>query len=240
MAKKKLNSRQARWTQILAVYDFKIFHRSSNKNSADDPSRRFDYERISSLKITLLSTLQNKLTLSLNEKLLTQSERKNSVELILVLQLTEVSIKFNVEFAELTRNRRNILAELAPMFKLIDIQIVISKKVINDVPDDSYEKSKKFIKFLIKKLQTKDQWMKKIHVKESAPSRRLRKRFQKWTINDENLVKCNEYLYVFDDAAVKEELIKKIIMIHCQNTLRLKRFWIWFRKNTFDSSARNR
>ena len=65
------------------------------------------------------------------------------------------------------------------MFKLIDIQIVISRKVINDVSDDSYEKSKRFMKFLIKKLQTKNQWMKKIYVRKSAPSRRLHKRFQK-------------------------------------------------------------
>ena len=65
------------------------------------------------------------------------------------------------------------------MFKLIGIQIVISRKVINDVSDDFYEKSKKFMKSLIKKFQTKDQWMKKIYVKKSASSRRLRKRFQK-------------------------------------------------------------
>ena len=65
------------------------------------------------------------------------------------------------------------------MFKLTDIQILISRKIINDVPDGSYEKPKKFMKFLIKKLQARNQWVKKIHVKESAPSRRLRKRFQK-------------------------------------------------------------
>ena len=48
-------------------------------------SRRFNYKKISSLNIKLLLTLQNKLTLSLNEKSLTQNERKNSVELIFVL-----------------------------------------------------------------------------------------------------------------------------------------------------------
>ena len=68
-----------------------------------------------------------------------------------------MSIKFDAELAKLTRNRRNILTELVFMFKLIDIQIVISKKVINDVFDDFYEKSKRFMKFLIKKLQTRDQ-----------------------------------------------------------------------------------
>ena len=121
MTKKELNLRQVRWAQILTIYDFEIFHCSNNKNSADDPSKRLDYKRISSLKITLLSTLQNKLTLSSNEKSLTQSERKNSVELILVLQLAKMSIKFDTKFAKLTRNRRNILTELAFMFKLIDI-----------------------------------------------------------------------------------------------------------------------
>ena len=43
------------------------------------------------------------------------------------------------------------------MFKLIDIQIVISKKVINDVSDDFYEKPKRFMKSLIKELQARDQ-----------------------------------------------------------------------------------
>ena len=95
------------------------------------------------------------------------------------------------------------------MFKLIGIQIVISRKVINDVSDNFYEKSKRFMKSLIKKLQTKDQWVKKIHVRESAPSRRLRKQFQKWIINDESLIKHNECLYVLDDAVVKKKLIKK-------------------------------
>ena len=69
----------------------------------------------------LLLTLQNKLTLLLNEKLLTQSERKNLIKLIFVLQLTEMLIRFDAELAELTRNRRNILAKLALRFKSIDI-----------------------------------------------------------------------------------------------------------------------
>ena len=101
--------------------------------------------------------LQNKLTLSLNEKSLTQTERKNSIELIFVLQLTEMSIKFDAELAKLTRNRRDILTKLALMFKLMNIQIVISRKIINDVCNDFYKKSKRFIKSLIKKLQTRNQ-----------------------------------------------------------------------------------
>ena len=94
--------------------------------------------------------------LSSNEESLTQNERKNSVELTFVLQLAEMAIRFDAKLAKLTRNKQDILAELVLMFKLINIQIIISRKVINDVLDDSYEKLKRFMKFLIKKLQARD------------------------------------------------------------------------------------
>ena len=43
------------------------------------------------------------------------------------------------------------------MFKLIDIWIIIVKKIINEAFENFYKKSKKFIKSLIKKLQTRNQ-----------------------------------------------------------------------------------
>ena len=46
--------------------------------------------------------LQNKLTLLSNEKSLMQSDRKNSIELIFVLQLAEVSINIDAKLVELT------------------------------------------------------------------------------------------------------------------------------------------
>ena len=52
------------------------------------------------------------------------------------------------------RNKQNILIKLISIFKLIDIQIIILRKIINDVFDDLYKKLKKFIKSLIRKLQT--------------------------------------------------------------------------------------
>ena len=108
------------------------------------------------LNTKLLSTLQNKLALSLNKKSLTQNDRKNSIKLTFVLQLTEVLININAKLVELTRNKRKILAELVSMFKLINIQIVIFRKVINNIFDDLYEKSLRSMKFLIKKLQTRN------------------------------------------------------------------------------------
>ena len=67
-----------------------------------------------------------------------------------------MSIKFNAKLAKLMRNRRDILTEFILMLKLIDIQIVISKKVINDISDNFYKKSKRFMKFLIKELQARN------------------------------------------------------------------------------------
>ena len=85
MMKKKLNFKQTRWTQILIIYDFEIFHRLNDKNSANELSKQFNYEKTSLLNIKLLSMLQNKLMLSLNEKSLTQNKRKSSIELIFIL-----------------------------------------------------------------------------------------------------------------------------------------------------------
>ena len=67
-----------------------------------------------------------------------------------------MSINIDAKFVKLTRNKRKILTKLTSMFKLIDIQIVIFRKVINDIFDDSYKKLLKSMKFLIKKFQTKN------------------------------------------------------------------------------------
>ena len=66
-------------------------------------------------------------------------------------------ISINAKLVKLTQNKRKILVEVISMFKLTDIQIVIFRKVINDISDNFYKKLLKSIKFLIKKLQTRNQ-----------------------------------------------------------------------------------
>ena len=152
MKQKKLNFRQARWALALIAYDFEIFHRSKTRNSANESSRRLDYEEISSLNIKLLSTLQNKLALSFDEKSLTQSERKNSMNSIFVFYLTNVQVSAIDERYSFSQSKREILKDLTLMFQLIEIQIVISRKKMRDIFETTYEKSQRSIKFLIKKL----------------------------------------------------------------------------------------
>ena len=50
----------------LTTYNFKILYKSKRTNSADESSRRFNYEKALTLNIKLLSSLQNKLALSIN------------------------------------------------------------------------------------------------------------------------------------------------------------------------------
>jgi transposase InsO family protein len=59
---KRLNGRQARWSQELSAYDFEISHRPGKENPADGFSRRPDYmeQKIDSAT-QLLPTLQRKL-----------------------------------------------------------------------------------------------------------------------------------------------------------------------------------
>ena len=62
---KTLNSKQARWAQMLAAYDFQIEYKPGKTNPADPPSRRPDYlqEGEGEADIGLLPTLQQKLKL---------------------------------------------------------------------------------------------------------------------------------------------------------------------------------
>ena len=46
-------------------------------------------------------------------------------------------INIDSKLVELTRNKRKILIKLILMFKLIDIQIVILRKIINNIVIDN-------------------------------------------------------------------------------------------------------
>jgi transposase InsO family protein len=62
MHTKELNSRQARWAEKLARFDFEIEYRTGTSNPADPPSRRPDYEMSESEKTRVaLPTLRNQL-----------------------------------------------------------------------------------------------------------------------------------------------------------------------------------
>ena len=239
MRQKELNFKQARWALKLIVYNFEIFHRSKIKNSTNESSRRSNYEKISSLNIKLLSTLQNKLALSSNEKSLTQSERKILNALILKSNiLIDVAI---VDERTLSRNKRELLEDLVSMFQLVEVQIVISRKKIRDMSKKFYEKSQRSMKFLIKNLQARNDLTKELCAQVSSPRRSRKKRSKTWFVDFEELVRHNERLYILDDEVVREEIVSKnhddslIEHFDVEKTLKLiqrKYFWLDCAKQT--------
>ena len=82
----------------MIAYDFEIFHKSEKINFADEPSRRLNYKKTSTLNIKLLSSLQNKLALL-------KSMRNFSEILDDVSEITNVQ-KF--EFASSAKNLKKM------------------------------------------------------------------------------------------------------------------------------------
>jgi hypothetical protein len=80
MTKRKLNGRQARWAEELAVFDFVLEYRVGKTNPADGPSRRPDYEPDDSERDAESSKLY---------QLLQATEENNKVLHIVALKVIE-------------------------------------------------------------------------------------------------------------------------------------------------------
>ena len=118
--------------------------------------KQFDYENVCFLNIKLLSMLQNKLTLTINDNSLSQNKQKKT---FFDYILTNVQINIVDEFETLSQNKRKILIETIFIFQLIEIKVVIFRKIVNDVFEIFYKKSSKLIKFLSKILQIENNFI---------------------------------------------------------------------------------
>ena len=104
----------------LIVFNFKIFYRFNKINSTNELSKRFNYEKISLNKTTLLSMLQNKLTLSNINNLLfsiSQNKRKNSNNLN--FKLISILISNVIKIINNKTLSQNIKKQLQINFALI-------------------------------------------------------------------------------------------------------------------------
>ena len=139
---------------MLTVYNFEIFYRFNKINSTNKSSKRFDYKEISTLNTKLLSTLQNKLTLSFieNKISITQNKQNNFKNLSFLFSIyTLNAMKIVVDETSFVNIKKQILNNFASMFQLTNVAIIISRKNVKIISKNSYEKSQKLIKFLIKK-----------------------------------------------------------------------------------------
>ena len=159
----------------------------------------------------MLSTLQNKLTLSFieNEISMTQNKRNDFKNLSFSFSIyTSNVVKIVVDETSFVNIKKQILNDFASMFQLTNVAMIISRKNVKIMSKNLYEKSQKSMKFLIKKFQTNDIWTQKFCDKKNALFKR-RRRSKIWFVNFEKLVRNNERLYVFENAIVRKKLINK-------------------------------
>ena len=100
-------------------------------------------------------TLQNKLLLTFDFEL-TQNKRKKS---FFDYVLTNIHINVFDALKKLSQNKQKILIDLIFVFQLIEIQIVIFRKIVHDIFEIVYKKSQKFMKFLLKNLQIENNFV---------------------------------------------------------------------------------
>ena len=84
-------------------------------------------------------------------------KRRNSTKIDSLSTINVMTNAIDYFNSELSQNKRKFSIALSLVFRLVDIQIIISRKVIKDILKIAYEKSYRSMKFLIKKLQTRDQ-----------------------------------------------------------------------------------
>ena len=104
-----------------------------------------------------MSTLQNKLTLSLLKNSITQNKREMLINLISKSLIYTLNVIKIVRDETSSQNiKKQIQINFASMFQLINVTIIISKINVKIISKKSYEKSQKSMKFLIKKFQTNE------------------------------------------------------------------------------------
>ena len=202
-----MNQRQTDWIIKLIVYDFENFHPFDFKNFAHELFKQFDYENVCFLNIKLLSMLQNKLTLTINDNSLSQNKQKKT---FFDYILTNVQINIVDEFETLSQNKRKILIETIFIFQLIEIKVVIFRKIVNDVFEIFYKKSQKFMKFLLKNLQIENNFV--IRFCENILTFTLNKRFKSskiWFVDVEKLLKHEKRIYVSRNFVTQQKFINK-------------------------------
>ena len=207
MGVKELNQRQARWAIKLAAYDFEIFHRPGSRNPADGPSRRPDYEGACPLNTKLLPTLQNKLALTAGDVALPESRREETSP---DHTLASVRASATDESWGPSQGKREVLAGLAPVFRLAGIQVVIPRKTVNDIPEAAYKEPQRSMKSLLKDLQAEDSFAVRLCSNILAPTLSRRPKPSKvWSVDSEGLLRHEGRIYVPGDPATRQELISK-------------------------------
>jgi hypothetical protein len=191
---KRLNSRQARWAEHLAAFDFTIEYRPGRQNAADAPSRRPDYVPNGSQEenVGLLPTLQKKLKLG--------ALRTSDLRSIDHLSQADQDLQ-GIGLPGRAPDNGETTESLVP--RLLMAQVAETEDPYSSLPDAA------MIKFL-RHLQRRDAFANKVllgindgEVIESGVGP-----LSRWRIGGEGLLRRDESIYIPRDSAVIAELLR--------------------------------
>ena len=209
-----LNRRQIKWMLLLSEYDFEIKYRNKNLNFANESSRRSNYEDENENDDICLFTFQNKFRNIVVTSIAFSIESKKCEEIS------------NEKLSK--KNSQNEVVALTQTMRREEIVETCEKK-------DSYENSSQKLLNKIEKLQLFDTKC----VKRRAFIRK-NKKFKNWTLNSNNILRYWHAIYVFNEANLKIEILKRchddFLTRHFEiekivDFIQRKFYWMYMRKN---------
>ena len=229
MKVKQLNKRQARWAMKLSMYDFSITHRAGRLNAADAPSRRPDYQGENESLSRLLPTLQHKFAkvTELRNLLLgaiaTHISRKGG-EIPTLTDVTRMVIDTSSVHIERLREPQAARAveacetqsshscdeamELDPVAGTVGCKQLVPRFVacLLAANETAYSEGSLSMLELIKSVQLDDPFCQKLRASDAQGTRT---QDAGWTLDSEGIASFQSKVYVPNDAAVRDELLKK-------------------------------
>ncbi len=227
---KKLNAWQMRWAEKLAAFDFHIKYRRDKLNFANASSRRLDIMKLNDSKKNndyFLFTLRNKLH---NQKC--QSELLKNKEVLTAIKLAALMMQLNdIVIADiqvmclnekvLTRSHRILNTASS---RLLIHQIMKSKRF--------YLKMSESMTAWLLKLQQRNIFIMNEKWHQWFASRK--NELLKWSMKDDELLRCGLAVYVFNDSATRNEILcmnhddleaDHFACIYIKTVIRRKYYW---------------
>ncbi len=204
MMTKNLNVRQIRWAEKLTAFDFHIEYHRDKLNSANASSRRLDIMKLNDSKKNndyFLSTLRNKLR---NQKC--QSELLENKEVLTAIKLAALTTQLNDIVITDTRvmcSNEKVLARSCRILNTALFQLLIHQIM-------------KLKKFYLKMSESMTAWLLKLQQRNIfVANEKWHQRFAsrknellKWSMRDDELLRHNLAVYVLNDSATRNEILR--------------------------------
>ena len=218
MTKRKLNSRQMRWAEELAAFDFVLEYRTGSSNPADGPSRRPDFER-KTVEDTWLPTLHNKLKFGEQKTLWVSAISRRPVPAKPQLKAQERGGRHSSTSETLGNSEEKEdhlgdgTAKGIPLFEPV-AGIAGCKQYVPRVvaavavaPETAYTESKETLTELLLELQRRDPFVRQRQY-ETLSKPTGAGAVENWGLDANGLLRRGNAVYVPDDPAVRAELLQ--------------------------------